>query len=103
MNNNIDHFNPPAIARGIADRMKEVRILHNITQASLAHRSGVSLGSIKRFEIQAEISLKSLLRLAQVLDELEAFHLLFSVNEYQSMDELLKSKQVKKRKRASHG
>jgi transcriptional regulator with XRE-family HTH domain len=38
-----------------------------ISQAELAMRSGVSLGSIKRFEGSGEISLISLLRIAAVL------------------------------------
>ncbi len=45
----------------------------NITQAELAGRSGVSLGSLRRFEGRVEISLRSLLELSPVLDELQAF------------------------------
>ncbi|MEA3288102.1 MAG: helix-turn-helix transcriptional regulator [Candidatus Marinimicrobia bacterium] len=103
MDNNkfiLDDFNPPAIARGIAERMKAFRISQNVTQATLAHRSGVSLGSIKRFESQYKISLANLLRIAQVLEALEAFHHLFPTMEYRNMDDLLKSKQKHSRKRA---
>ena len=45
----------------------------NLTQAGLAKRSGVSLGSLKRFETTGLIAFDSLLRLALVLDCLEDF------------------------------
>ena len=44
-----------------------------ITQKELANRSGVSLGSIKRFETSGQISIESLLKLALVLECLEDF------------------------------
>lgn len=47
-----------------------------ITQKQLAARSGVSLGSLKRFEQSGEISLQSLKKIAIALDmenELEGF------------------------------
>jgi transcriptional regulator with XRE-family HTH domain len=47
------------------------------SQKELARRSGVSLGSLQRFEQTGEISLRSLLNLAMVLDCLEDFVHLF--------------------------
>ena len=44
-----------------------------LTQEQLAVKSGVSLGSIKRFETSGQISLESLLKLAFVLECLEDF------------------------------
>jgi len=38
------------------------------TQTELSERSGVSLGSLKRFEATGQISLESLLKLALVLE-----------------------------------
>ncbi len=96
----LDHFNPPAVAGKIAGRMKDLRLAQNITQQNLALRSGVSLGSIKRFESKHEISLKNLLQIALTLDALEAFHELFPVNEYHTMNELLDSQKGLKRQRA---
>jgi len=43
------------------------------TQKELSSRSGVSLGSLKRFESYGQISLESLLKLALVLECLEDF------------------------------
>jgi hypothetical protein len=69
------------------------------TQTLLAKKAGISLGSLKRFENNYEISLKHLLMLALVLDETEAFHQLFTRKYYQSIDEILKLKDQKKRVR----
>ncbi len=44
-----------------------------LTQEELAIKSGVSLGSLKRFETSGQISLESLLKLAFVLECLEDF------------------------------
>ena len=98
-NFNLDAFNPYAIAREIATRAKHRRLSMNLTQQALADRSGVSLGSVKRFENHYEISLKHLLRIAVVLDSTAEFASLFPEQQYQSIKELLKASKVKTRKR----
>ncbi len=97
----LDAFNPHAIAKGIALRLKQKRLSMRLTQQALAKRSGVSLGSLKRFENQYEISLKHLLLLAVALDATEEFAALFPVNQFTSMDELLKATVKKQPKRGS--
>ena len=64
------------------------------TQEELATRSGVSLGTLKRFERTGQISLESLLKLAFVLECLEEFGTLCKEKEDipKSLDELLKQK-----------
>jgi len=57
----------------IRDNFKQKRLFLELTQEGLAKRSGVSLGSIKRFESSGEISLKSLLKLAVVIECLDDF------------------------------
>lgn len=69
---------PSEILLEIAQRMKDRRKAKGYTQAELAVRSQVSLGSLKRFEQKGKISLVSLLNLAQVLDNLDDFDHLFS-------------------------
>jgi len=44
-----------------------------LTQEQLSSKSGVSLGSLKRFESSGQISFESLLKLAFVLECLEDF------------------------------
>ncbi|CAK7019102.1 Helix-turn-helix [Desulfovibrio desulfuricans] len=69
---------PQEIRRDIAARAQARRLALNMSQKELAARSGVSLGSVKRFETTGEISLSSLLSIAMVLNDLEAFAGLFS-------------------------
>jgi transcriptional regulator with XRE-family HTH domain len=95
----LDACNPFAIAQGIAERLKQRRLEHNLTQDALADRSGVSLGSLKRFEQHYEISLKNLLLLAVALDCTAEFAELFAVRHFTSIEEVLKAKATKKRKR----
>ena len=95
----LDDFNPYAIARGIAMRMRERRLELNLTQVALARKSGVSLGTLKRFENSFEISLKHLLMLAVAMDATEEFSTLFKKRRYESIDEVIKASAVKKRKR----
>lgn len=95
----LDDFNPHAIARKIAERMRRKRLTLNISQNSLSKKSGVSLGSLKRFENKYEISLKHLLQLALALDTMNEFNKLFPDYNYQSIDELLNMKKSKERER----
>lgn len=97
----LDTFNPHAIAREMALRLKKRRLALNLTQQALATKSGVSLGSLKRFERKYVISLKHLLQLAVVLDATEEFQALFPLPEFNSIDEVLKAADDKQRKRGS--
>ena len=91
---------PKEISQDLADRVKQNRIRRNFTQQELAERSGVSFGSVKRFEQTGEISLKHLIMISKVLRCSEQFDELFSLSNYESMEELLKEKEKGKRMRA---
>ncbi len=97
----LDGFSPKAIAHKMARRMRRKRLMINLTQQSLSLKSGVSLGSLKRFENSSEISLKHLLQLALALDSLDDFKKVFSENDYKSIDEILVMKKTKERERGS--
>lgn len=60
----------------IALRHKTLRKQAGYSQSELAKRSGVSLGSLKRFETTGQISLESLLKLMELLNRLDDFDLL---------------------------
>ena len=73
----------------IASNVQKLRKRKKISQKELAERSGVSLGSIKRFEQIGEISLQSLTKIAIALraeDELES---LFTSANFESIEEIL--------------
>lgn len=93
MNINLSLFKTPyEISIEIAEKARAKRKYMKLTQLQLAERSGVSLGSVKRFERTGEISLSSLLKIALVLDSLKEFENLFNKPEYASMEELLNDK-----------
>jgi transcriptional regulator with XRE-family HTH domain len=58
---------PNDVRHEIASRFRLRRLEMNLTQQNLAERSGVSWGSLKRFETTGQISLDALLKLALVL------------------------------------
>lgn len=64
----------------VAAREKTIRKNRKLSQAELAKRSGVSLGSLKRFESTGQISFESLLRLAHFFGTLSDFDSLFYEN-----------------------
>jgi transcriptional regulator with XRE-family HTH domain len=95
-----DEFNPLAILKSISRQFRLKRLEVNITQSELASKSGVSLGSIKRFETKSEISLKNLVMIALVLGSTEEFLQLFTRKDYKSIEDVISAGKVKTRKRA---
>lgn len=90
---------PSSMLETIKDNFKQQRLSLNLTQEGLSNKSGVSLGSIKRFETTGQISLESLLKIAFILDCLNDFQniAIKKVDNFKTMDDLLKSKPIKKR------
>ncbi len=66
-----------SVTADLVSRIKLRRKEAKISQSKLSTLSGVSFGSIRRFEETGEISLKSLIRIANALDYIEDFDLLF--------------------------
>ena len=83
---------PNEIAKSLADRIKEHRKKIKISQEVLAQKSGVSLGSIKRFETKHEISLQSFIKITIALDLDNDFQSLFTAKTYTTIDEIIKGK-----------
>lgn len=92
---------PDSILTSIAHRVKERRLERNWTQEHLASKAGMALATYRRFEREGEISLRSLVMLSIALDAEDDFGSLFSSKSYQSIDELIDSKEKKERKRAT--
>jgi len=88
------------LVQAIASSAHAKRLALNLTQAGLEQRSGVSLGTIKKFEHTGKISLESLLKLAIALDAAKEFELLFApvpALEIRSLNALLKQPKTRKR------
>ena len=82
----------PEINKEIAGRVRLRRKEKNLSQEHLAARSGVSFGSIKRFERTGEISLSSLVKISFALGCEDDFEKLFSTKKYKSISEILEDK-----------
>jgi transcriptional regulator with XRE-family HTH domain len=90
---------PAELKRHIASKAKEKRLALNFSQKSLAERSGVSLGVLKKFEHSGDISLISLLKLALPLDALSEFNQLFHprpLESYLTLDAIIANKKRKR-------
>jgi transcriptional regulator with XRE-family HTH domain len=96
INNSLD-----SVLKRIAGRVKERRIERNLTQKAFAKRAGVGYDAYRKFENTGEITLHNLVLCAIALDDVDNFAELFAKKTYQSIDELLKTKEIKKRKRGS--
>lgn len=73
----------------LAQRMKRIRKRKSISQEQLSQISGVSFGSIKRFETSGKISLLSLTKLAIALNCADEIRGLFTDVPYQSIEEVI--------------
>ena len=77
---------PGDVSAAIAERMVARRKEHKLSQTALARKSGVSLGSIRRFEQQHEISLTA-------LSCEQDFEALFSQPYYATIDDVIAARE----------
>ena len=77
------------INNDIAQKIVRLRKRKKITQKQVAVRSGVSLGSLKRFEQSGEISLQSLTKIAIALDVENELEDLFNNVPFASIEEVI--------------
>lgn len=80
------------IILNLAKRLKQIRKRKSISQERLELLSGVSLGSIKRFENTGHISLISLTKIATALGCVNDIKELFTNVSYKSIEEILNEK-----------
>ena len=85
---------PDEIDRGIAARLVRIRKRRKISQRELAEKSGVSLGSLKRFEQTGAISLHSLTKLAIALEIENELEELFGAVPFTSIEEVINEQNI---------
>jgi len=82
---------PNDIENEIKTKFKQKRKYLKLSQKELSIKSGVSLGSLKRFEQTGKISFSSLLQLAVVLECLDDFsNICNQKEEFKSIEDILK-------------
>ncbi len=95
----ITMMTPQEMQKAIALQLRTLRLALNLSQQTLSEKSGVSFGSLKKFEQTGQISLESLLKLALVLGRMDDFKALFAQipsSKALSLDELIKDNKRKR-------
>jgi transcriptional regulator with XRE-family HTH domain len=87
---------PNSVQLALKEKIKLIRRNQKISQEELAHRSGVSFGSVKRFETTGQISMESFLKLLHVLDRLDEMGRILNSNENLSQIEKLFGNKTRK-------
>lgn len=75
--------------KNLALRVCKIRKRRKISQQKLADLSGVSYGSIKRFETSGQISLLALTKIAMALDMADELRNIFSQVPYRNIQEVI--------------
>ena len=88
---------PNDIALELAQRLRERRLDNAWSREELASRAGVTVASLKRFELTGDISLKRLLSLCFTLHAVDGFDQLLLESEPRSIAEI--EKRLNKRQR----
>ncbi len=95
----VNIMTPQEAQKAIANRARDLRLELNLSQQNLSIKSGVSYGSLKKFEQTGQISLESLLKLAMILGCIDDFKALFALKsaiKALSLDELLENRKRKR-------
>lgn len=73
----------------LAKRVRNIRKRRGISQEELSKKSGVSYGSVKRFENTGMISLLSLTKIAMELDCIDELKEMFTNTVYRNIQEVI--------------
>ena len=87
------------IAAEFSARLKNRRLAQKLTLEGLARRSGVPLGTLKKFERTGQIALLSFIRLVVALKDEAALERLLLAQKFETLDEVLESNKKPKRGR----
>jgi len=90
---------PEDITIEMALRLRNRRLAQNLTLEGLARRSGVALGTLKKFERTGQIALVSFIRLVITLKDEAALEKILLEQEFETLDEILQSGKKPKRGR----
>ena len=80
---------PEELDQKLAQRVRKIRKRRSITQEKLASISGVSYGSIQRFQTTGQISLLSLTKIAIALDLADELRNIFTQVPYKDIQEVI--------------
>ena len=79
------------ISAALAARLRSRRLAQKLTLEGLARRSGVPLGTLKKFERSGQIALLSFIRLVVALKDEAALENLLLEQKFETLEEVLES------------
>ena len=85
------------ISSGLAAKLRQRRLDERLTQEGLSRRSGVSLGTLKKFERTGRISLVSFVSLVIALREERAFENFLQERKFETLEQVLATPKKPKR------
>lgn len=80
---------PEELDKKLAMRVRNIRKRRSISQQKLSDISGVSYGSVKRFETTGQISLLALTKIAIALDIADELRNIFTQVPYRNIEEVI--------------
>ena len=83
---------PLDVLRNMALKVKTLRKEASLTQPELSKKSGISIGSLRRFEQTGQISLASLLKILNVLGRLSDMEAILKSNKEKNIEDLFSDK-----------
>ena len=87
------------VAQIVAQRLRALRLIANLSQKSLAQRAGVSYGTLRVFEKTGQVSLFHLALLASALGRADDLLGLFKITDSTSLAEEEARQKIRKRGR----
>ena len=90
--NNYEWETAEEMNRKLGGRISRIRRRRRISQEELSGLSGVSFGSVKRFERTGQISLLSLTKIAVALGCADEIRGLFGAVPYESIEEVIRER-----------
>lgn len=99
--NTIKYGSLEDILYDLAHRIKQRRLELNLTQKEFSKRIGIGYDAYRNLEMTGDTSLKNIVLVSFLLDDVETIKQLFTKRNYQSIEEVMKATQIKKRERAS--
>jgi transcriptional regulator with XRE-family HTH domain len=96
----LDFLSPTDVSRRLADRGRALRVACNLSREELGERSGLSVGTIRRFEAGKPVSLDNFLRIVEGLGRIRDLEKVLEGAPAMSISQLEKLEQASQRKRA---
>lgn len=95
---NLGLVKPAEVVELLCVRLRQERLIQGMTQAEVAARAGIGVGTLSNLEAGRSVAFDSVVRVAMVLGRLEELELLF-MPQLESLDDILRYEQGARRQR----